>query len=243
MDCYKIVEKIKSSVAFVIGLDIQRKTTHQGSGFIFSKTGILITCNHLIKDASDIKIKFPDSDFITAKIALKDEEHDLALLKFVDKARKPIEAGDYKKVKVGMPVIFSGYPLGLTELTTHQGILSAIIKDPIGVITYLIDGTVNLGNSGCPLMDFTGGVIGVINAKRRERNILLGKVEKMRLGAISLYDVDLIEIFQAILENVQLGIGYAVPAAYIPQHKEIEENLPVTRPKPQNENNKKEKKI
>lgn len=239
MDYSKVIEKIKSSIALVIALDAQRKIFHKGSGFIFSKFGLLVTCNHLIKDASTVLIKFPDSDYITVKIALKDEEHDLALLKFSDRTREPISVSDYNEVRTGMPIIFSGYPLGLKELTTHQGILSAIIKDPTGVVTYLIDGTVNSGNSGCPLMDFTGRVIGVVNAKRRERSDFLEKVEQMKSGAISLYNIDLVEIFQAILENVQLGIGYAVPAAYIPEHKEIERDLPIVEPETKNENNKK----
>jgi len=242
MDCSKVVGKIKLSVALVIALNNQEDIIHKGSGFVFSKNGILVTCNHLIKDATAVVIKFMDSDYIKAKIALKDEEHDLALLKFDDKARKPLPAGDYDKVKVGMPVIFSGYPLSLRELTTHRGILSAILEDATGVTTYLIDGTINLGNSGCPLMDYMGRVIGIVNAKRREQNVLLDKVEHMRLGAVSLYNVDLVKIFKAILENVQLGIGHAVPAAYVPQHKEIEKNSPEKKQKTKNRNNKKRKK-
>lgn len=224
MDYSEIIEQIKPSIGIVVRLaNINGKImiTSKGSGFVFSKKGLLVTCNHVVtgKD-SFVKIRFPDSkDFIDAEVVLRDEEHDLALLKFNDDTREPLNNFG-GLVKEGIPVIFSGYPLGLDDLTTHQGILSAIIKDAANVVTYVIDGTVNPGNSGCPLMTKEGEVIGIVNATRRERLDLLKKVEEMQVGAISLYGTDLVEIYQAITQNLQLGIGYAVPAAYIPTHKD-----------------------
>jgi S1-C subfamily serine protease len=221
-DYSEVVAKIKPSIALVISADSSGKAVSTGSGFIFSKKNILVTCNHVVKDSASIYIKFPDSQIISAKSVLRDEEHDLALLKFDDKTREPLKITETTIIKEGMPVIFSGYPLSMQELTTHQGILSSITKDITGTTTYLIDGTVNSGNSGCPLMNEDGSVIGVINAKRRERSDLLSKVEKMVLGAVALHGVDIVEIYQALISNVQLGIGYAVPASYIPDHKGIE---------------------
>ncbi len=225
MDYTDIVKKIKPSIAFILTFDADNKRDSTGSGFVFGEKGILVTCNHVVKDASSILIKFPGSEHISAKVAVRDEEHDLALLKFDDNKREPLLLGELNQIAEGMGVIFSGYPLGIEDLTTHQGILSAIAKDPTGVTTYLIDGTVNSGNSGCPLMDTNGSVIGVVNAKRRQHNVLLEKVENMTNGAISLHGVDLVRIYQALINNVQLGIGYAVPASYIPEHKGAEENL------------------
>jgi S1-C subfamily serine protease len=66
-------------------------------------------------------------------------------------------------------------------------------------------------------MNEDGEVIGIVNAKRREKNDLLDRVEKMTIGAISLHGVDLVEIYQAVIKNVQLGIGYAIPCSYIPE--------------------------
>jgi len=231
MDCSKTIDKIKNSIALIITFNAENKISGGGSGFIFLKKGILVTCDHVVKDANNIFIKFANSEFIATKIAIRDEEHDLALLKFGDESREPLLLSELKDIKEGVPVLFSGYPLNLQDLTTHQGIISAITKDITGLTTYLIDGTVNAGNSGCPLMDYDGRVIGVINAKRRERSELLEKVEKMKLGALSLHSVDLVEIFQAIINNVQLGIGYAVPASYIPEYKEIQSIGPKTEPK------------
>lgn len=222
MDYSDIVKKIKPSIALILTLDEKNRPCGTGSGFVFGKKGILVTCNHVIKDAFTTIIKFPDTPgFMAVKTVLKDEEHDLALLKFDDDKREPLELQDVSVVEEGMQVLFSGYPLSVQHLTTHQGILSAIAQDAVGTTTYLIDGTVNSGNSGCPLMTEDGKVIGVVNAKRQENAVLLEKVQNMQLGAVALHGVDLVAIYQALISNVQLGIGYAVPASYIPEHKEI----------------------
>ncbi len=224
MDYSKIITEIKTSIAFIATFDSNNQPLGTGSGFVFFKKGIVVTCYHVIKEAGVLFVKFPDSDtYIGGKILIRDEEHDLALLKIDDISRERIELGNVNEVIEGFPVIFSGYPVGLMDLTTHQGIISAITKDPTNITSYLIDGTVNSGNSGCPLMNQQGKVIGVINAKRRVQNDLLEKVESMKLGAISLHDVDIVQIYQALINNVQLGIGYAIPASYIPDHKEIKD--------------------
>lgn len=182
----------------------------------------MVTCDHVIEGAQSFIVKFPDSDkYCSTKVVLRDPEHDLAILKIDDTERDFLEKGSENDIKEGMSVVFSGYPLSLDSLTTHHGILSAITRDAVGITTYLLDGTVNSGNSGCPLMNSSGEVIGVVNAKRRERNDLLDKVEKMSLGAVALHGIDIVEIYQALINNVQLGIGYAVPASYIPEHKEL----------------------
>ena len=222
MNCIDVIKQVKDSIAFIATLDVNNKPAGTGSGFVFLKKGILVTCNHVVKNANSIFIKFTGGEFISAKIIIKDEEHDLALLKF-ESSQKPLSLSDILEVKEGTKVLFSGYPLMLQDLTTHQGIISAITKDISGITTYLIDGTVNSGNSGCPLLDHEGKVLGVVNAKRREQSDLLSKVEDMKVGAVSLHGIDLVDIYGAIINNLQLGIGYAIPARYIPEHKEISE--------------------
>lgn len=223
MDHSLVVEKVSPSIAKVYCLDARGSISGTGSGFLYSKKGILVTCDHVVEGSQSLVVRFSGEDentFHPAKVALRDTEHDLALLK-VEIDRDPLPSGSIEDIKPGMPVIFSGYPLNLQTLTTHQGILSAITKDAVGITTYLIDGTVNSGNSGCPLMNSKGEVIGVVNAKRREHSALLSQVEEMSLGAIAIHGIDLVEIYQALISNVQLGIGYAVPVSYIPEHKEL----------------------
>ena len=227
MDCSEIITKVDKSIGKIIAFNPKiKKTVGSGTGFVFSKSGIVVTCNHVIERTDVVYFaKFPSSDeYIPIKILLRDEEHDLALLEVKEKTpRTPLEPFS-GPIREGQEVMFSGYPLGLKELTTHQGIISSISKDATGITTYLIDGTVNPGNSGCPLISNDGKVIGVVNAQIRENADILEKVEEMKPGAIAIHDVDLIDIYKALMRNLQLGIGYAIPASYIPSHKAIEDD-------------------
>jgi S1-C subfamily serine protease len=222
MDFSAVVAKITPSIAKLYVVSKGEVAT--GSGFVFGKPEIMVTCNHVVLGADSLLYRFSDDaegTFHNAKVVIRDTEHDLALLKLDLQRPQLVPIGEGKTIQVGMPVLFSGYPLSLETLTTHQGLLSAVTKDAVGATTYLIDGTVNAGNSGCPLMNAEGEVIGIVNAKRRERSELLTKVEAMQMGALSLHGIDLVEIYQALISNVQLGIGYAVPSSYIPEHKEM----------------------
>lgn len=228
MDCSNTVKKTRPSIALVLAYKAKNLAS-KGSGFVFSSKDLLVTCNHVVEDRDlDVFLKFPDqTDLLKAKVVIRDEEHDIALLKFEGGKSEPLQRCEEKNIKEGMGVIFSGYPLSLFSLTTHQGILSCITEDATGIKTYLIDGTVNSGNSGCPLMNENGEVIGIVNAKRREKNELLDKVEQMVIGAVSLHGIDLVEIYQAIIKNVQLGMGYAIPCSYIPDRTEEQDKKQV----------------
>jgi S1-C subfamily serine protease len=217
MDMQSIIQLVIASIALVISVYPKGQPSY-GSGFIFGAKNILVTCNHVIKDAATTILKFSNSAPIDSKVVLQDNEHDLALLKFNDETRNPISRGP-DDVPEGMPILFSGYPFGSESLTTHQGIISAVATDATGIQSYLIDGTVNSGNSGCPLLNMDGKVIGVVNAKWRVFHAFLEKVEGMPAGALSLHGIDIVKIFQALTSNIQMGIGYAVPARYIPEHK------------------------
>lgn len=224
MDYSGLVKKVKDNIAVVVCIDAQNQISSKGSGFVFFQKGVLVTCNHVVAQPDvAIKIKLQDDgEFINAKIAIRDEKHDIAILEYdpsLAPTSVPFDPCKKEDVAEGMPVIFSGYPLDLFGLTTHQGILSAILSDPTGVTVYMIDGTVNGGNSGCPLFNEKGELIGVVNARRRENSALLGGVEAMTTGALILHGMDIVSIYKAIISNLQLGMGYAIPCGYIPSYK------------------------
>ena len=231
MDSVELIKRVRPSIAKIFRVDAQGNPAGTGSGFVFSKNKIVVTCNHVVTGAHSILVRFDgDASVLVANVILNDQEHDLALLKIEGLQREPLMPGRSEEVSEGMPVLFSGYPLSFDTLTTHQGILSAITVDAVGIRTYLIDGTVNSGNSGCPLLNAQGEVIGVVNAKQREFKQFLDSVEQMPVGALALHGVDVAAIYKALLANVQLGVGYAVPVSYIPDHKEMPPVLPTQNP-------------
>lgn len=144
----------------------RRNGTSQGSGFIISEDGFLVTNNHVIKGASEVSVKFSDGRELDAKVIGTDPKTDLALLK-IDSSEKftPIKfAAD--KPRVGDWVVAVGNPFGLGGTVT-TGIISAAGRD-IGAGPYdnflQIDAPINRGNSGGPAFNLKGEVVGVNTA-------------------------------------------------------------------------------
>ena len=143
-----------------------RNGTSQGSGFIISQDGYLVTNNHVINGASEVSVKFSDGREFDAKVIGTDPKTDLALLK-IDGADKftPVKfAAD--KPRVGDWVVAVGNPFGLGGTVT-TGIISAAGRD-IGAGPYdnflQIDAPINRGNSGGPAFNLKGEVVGVNTA-------------------------------------------------------------------------------
>ncbi len=138
-----------------------------GSGFIIDKEGYIVTNNHVIADADQIKVKLADESEYEAKVIGRDPKTDLALIK-IDGAKKlqPLPLGDSEKLKVGSWVVAIGSPFGL-EQTVTAGIVSAK-KRVIGAGPYddfiQTDASINPGNSGGPLLDLQGRVVGINTA-------------------------------------------------------------------------------
>ena len=145
----------------------KRKTTALGSGFIIDAGGIVITNNHVIKNAEDIYIRLEDGREFKAKVIGADPLSDIAVLK-IDSEEKfqPVTFGDSDKARVGDWVIAIGNPFGFGGTVT-SGIISSRNRD-IGLTRYddfiQTDASINQGNSGGPLFDLNGKVIGINTA-------------------------------------------------------------------------------
>ena len=138
-----------------------------GSGFVFDPAGYILTNNHVIDGATSVTVTFQDGTILPATIVGRDKDGDLAVLK-VD-AGHPLPAvqfGDSGKLRVGDWVIAVGNPFGLPG-STSAGIVSALDRD-IGEDKYddfiQTDAAVNRGNSGGPLFNLAGQVVGVNSA-------------------------------------------------------------------------------
>ncbi|HRD65531.1 MAG TPA: DegQ family serine endoprotease [Candidatus Competibacter sp.] len=135
-----------------------------GSGFIVSPEGYIITNAHVIEDMDNIVVGLPDRTELVAQVIGKDKRSDIALLKVKTDASLPaVKIGDARKLKVGQWVLAIGSPFGF-ERTATQGIISALGRNlPSDNYVPFIqtDAAVNPGNSGGPLFNLDGEVIGV----------------------------------------------------------------------------------
>jgi Do/DeqQ family serine protease len=138
-----------------------------GSGFVFDPAGYILTNNHVINGATSITVTFQDGTILPATIVGKDSAADLAVLK-IDAGHKLafVSFGDSGKLRVGDWVMAIGNPFGLPG-STSAGIVSALDRN-IHENTFddfiQTDATINRGNSGGPLFDLDGKVIGVNSA-------------------------------------------------------------------------------
>jgi serine protease Do len=140
----------------------------QGSGFIVSKDGYIITSAHVVKDADKVTVRVADKSEVTAKVVGIDEESELAVIK-IDAAKDlPVmPLGDSEKLRVGQWVLAIGNPFGLSHTVT-VGIVSAKGRSDVGITTYedfiQTDAAINPGNSGGPLVNLDGEAVGINTA-------------------------------------------------------------------------------
>jgi S1-C subfamily serine protease len=146
----------------------QQQGEATGSGFVIDKSGNILTNAHVIEGANKITVSFGNKDAVPARVVGRDVSNDLALIKVDPSGLKlrPLTLGDSSTVQVGDPTIAIGNPFGL-DRTLTTGVVSALqrqIQAPNGfTIEHVIqtDAALNPGNSGGPLLDAAGRVIGI----------------------------------------------------------------------------------
>ena len=149
------------------GTPQERQSSALGSGFIIDENGIVITNNHVIQGADDIIVRVDGDKEFKAEVLGADPLSDIAVLKLDTKEKfKPVKFGDSDKARIGDWVIAIGNPLGLGGTVT-SGIISARNRS-IGLTRYedyiQTDASINQGNSGGPLFNMDGDVIGINTA-------------------------------------------------------------------------------
>jgi S1-C subfamily serine protease len=141
-----------------------------GSGFIIDDSGRILTNNHVISGSNQVEVTLPDQTRHRAEILVRDPQDDLALIQITPKKKLPfLPLGDSDKLQVGQKVLAIGNPFGL-DLTLTTGVVSSLGRTIEagrgerleGMIQ--TDAAINSGNSGGPLLDSQGNVIGVNTA-------------------------------------------------------------------------------
>jgi serine protease Do len=177
----------------------------QGSGFIVQSDGVILTNAHVVEGADEVRVRLPDRREFQGKVLGVDKPTDIAVVKIDAKGLPAVKLGDPKDVRVGEWVLAIGSPFGF-ENTVTAGIVSATSRSlPDGTYVPFIqtDAAVNPGNSGGPLFNLKGEVIGInsqiysrtggymglafaipinVAADVKDQLVKHGKVERGRLG-------------------------------------------------------------
>ena len=210
-----------------------------GSGFIISADGLVLTNAHVVREAKDVTVKLSDRREFSAKVLGLDTSTDIAVLRIDAKDLPVVRLGDPKGLEVGDPVLAIGAPYGL-EQTATQGIVSAKGRSLPGdaVVPFIqTDAAVNPGNSGGPLFDGSGSVVGInaqiysrsggfqglsfaipidVALKVKEQIVATGKARHGRLG-VTVQDLNqsladsfgMKEVGGALISNVAPGSAAA----------------------------------
>jgi putative serine protease PepD len=167
---YRGVVDIKVALrsAFSLGRAGSQRTGAEGSGFVYDGKGDIVTNQHVVDGATAISVRFWNGDTYAGHIVATDPSSDLAVVKVSAPASvlHPLRLGNSDLVQVGDGVVAIGSPFGLAESMT-SGIVSALHRGITGPSGYTIpdtiqtDAPINHGNSGGPLLDSSGRVIGV----------------------------------------------------------------------------------
>ncbi len=165
-----LVDRVSPSVVNIVVTTESGETTSegQGSGFIISDDLEVVTNYHVIEGGTNIDIEFNDGRTYPAKILGTDEETDLALLQIQTEDKIPhVDFHDKNDLRIGDWVVAIGNPFGIGQ-STSLGVISAIGREKVDSGSYVdyiqTDATINRGNSGGPLFDLDGHVVGVNSA-------------------------------------------------------------------------------
>ncbi len=141
-----------------------------GSGFVYDDKGHIVTNNHVVEDASEIKVQFYDGEEAIAKVVGTDPKSDVAVIKVESTQYRPLSKGKSAAARVGDWVLAIGSPFGFDQTVT-SGIISAVGRNDAHILgsdayeDFLqTDAAINPGNSGGPLVDLDGRVIGINSA-------------------------------------------------------------------------------
>ena len=196
-----VVERTRAGVVRIAG------ASGSGSGFVVDSAGHILTNEHVIEGAGRLAVVFDDGTRLTAQVVASDPARDIALLK-VETTRRLTVLHLATSTREGEQVVALGYPLDLSDrITVTQGIVSSFRR--FGDVDYVqTDAATNPGNSGGPLLNLRGEVVGMNTSVRRE--IQDREYDAQGIGFAIRYDV--------LSSRLPIMMSGASPATPIPTH-------------------------
>lgn len=220
-----VVDAVSPSVVGI--LNYQNKTgkaepaiAGSGSGFVFTENGYIITNQHVVAGAVQLKVSLSSGEIVDAKLIGADKQTDVAVLKIETEGLKALPIGNSSKVRVGEFVLAIGDPISADELSGSVtfGIISALSRE-INIEGFVneylqTDAAVNPGNSGGPLINMRGEVVGVTSAKYTSAGVdEYGQNISSEGIGFALPINNVMEIAQSIIKEgpkVRPGIGVTI---------------------------------
>lgn len=225
MNFSELYKKIENSVVLVSFGTLNQSgvmdSKSVGTGVVVLDGKHVLTCAHCTTQESNFYnfiIDTHSSTFKTGSLKFLDKNLDIALIEFQDVIGTPALVVDSNNMQIGNECFVVGYPNSLVQKTFLSAHIATINDKHL-----LLDCPVNHGNSGGPLFDVNGNVVGIVNAKHGGINSVLensiNNSLAKRNGGVFLSGVDPLMVFKEILENMKknlnLGIGYAIKSSEI----------------------------
>ncbi|MBE6916088.1 MAG: trypsin-like peptidase domain-containing protein [Ruminococcaceae bacterium] len=227
MDYSNLYKKVKDSIVNIIQVDSNRSVVSTATGSIIGHGCDVLTCSHCIDLSLSNAIYDKSTNLVKCgTVIFDDEKLDIAILHFKDPIGTPLKIVKSDNLEIGNEIFTVGYPYTFpSEKTLTTGNIAAFEN---GLIK--IDSSVNNGNSGGPLFNTNGEIVGVINAKLGRLSDFLEQIEKAKPQAfMQIGGIDPVQTIQEMLRqmqrNLNLGIGYAVPTSRISSASTIVKNL------------------
>ncbi|MCD7754851.1 MAG: trypsin-like peptidase domain-containing protein [Firmicutes bacterium] len=194
----------------------QTTSAASGSGFIITADGYIVTNYHVIEDATSITVSMYNGDSYSAIVVGYDESNDIAVLKVEAEGLSAVILGDSDNLNVGDSVVAIGNPLGELTYTLTAGIISAKDREvtmSTGITMNLLqtDCAINSGNSGGPLFNMYGEVIGITNAKYSSSSSSEASIDNIGF-AIPINSV--MDIIESIIEKGYVSTPYIGVSVY-----------------------------
>ncbi len=199
-----------------------------GTGFAVSSDGKLATCTHVINGLRDYYAQFWGEEGVKphkAELAIQDADRDLAVLS-IEHATRPLPLGNFDNVNLGDDVVWAGFPLEVWVPSFHKGMISFKGELPLPHTTgptegIQLDGPINRGNSGGPVIDARNGqAIAVVSSSMgRLDEELTSLLRRREYATITIGGVDPVRELKRIVADMdrylQLGVGYGISVRYL----------------------------
>ncbi len=220
MDFSNSFSQIKDSVVNILALDDGNQVVSSGSGVLIDDGSLALTCSHCIIPNTKIVARFSgQTNGITGTTFFNDPVNDIAMIQFKNSIGPSVSMKSSSTVMIGQEAFIVGFPMGIDKITSLSANIAGF--ENVNSFNFIrIDSSVNHGNSGGPLFNSDGELIGIVNAKHGSLSNFLNQIATANPGTMmSIGGINPVQAIQQLIKemkkNLNLGIGYAIPSDYI----------------------------